>query len=132
MSDRLQLCTGIEMYNGGRMVNSDGYSTIESACAKLVASMDPALFKYDSNVIKGKRKFLPQIPQEFIQRYATRNGEVSIIRLEMNQPVCQCDTFEKESECVFKSGIHDCTKPYDGDDPYGHNLKLINNKVIIL
>ena len=109
-----------------------------STCSKLVVKIDNTKAECVSNVkeccgkIANSRYMLPQIPKEFIQRYATRNGEVSIIRLEMNEPVCQCDTFEKEIHCAWKVGIHDCTKPYDGDDPYGHNLKLTDNKVIIL
>ena len=76
---------------------------------------------------------LPQIPEAFIQDFVESNGEIKQVEIEMNQPVCQCDTTEKELNCMFKSGIHDCTKPYDGNDFYGHNIKTTeNNEVIIL
>jgi len=102
---------------------------------KVIASTEHLQSKTPSEEFKNvsHANVVPTIPESFIQNYiVSRLLQIEEVNVEMNQPVCECDTTEKELKCFHKVGIHDCTKPYDGDDFYGHKIKTTEDNEVII
>lgn len=92
----------------------NGIEVLIVDCVKIVASTD------------GKLN-LNLIGSDFVENYvSTRVGKII---LEYNDPVCQCDTFEKEFNCTYSFG-ENCVKPHNGDF-YGLKFKVDESGFIV-
>jgi len=94
----------IELHNGkwyARQMNMN-WEENDPECKRIVASTDKDLFKYDSEVIKGSRRFIPKIPQSFVREYAKVDGNIDKANVE----------YEIYEECHNYDGKHlgkDCS-----------------------
>ena len=103
---------------------------------KVIATTDKSLtidklVNYGNTGFQKQSKLLPQPSQAFIKKYCELGG-IDKVGIELNQPVCQCDTMDKLVKCPFSYDTHGCQKPFNTGDFYGHNVKINSHNEITI